>query len=237
MNLTEKLGGALKDFFARHGIILANYSLSDRPSRLGDVVRLKSQGLLQNPAEACQLISALRATSRVEGDIAEVGTASGGSARLIGEYSSGKTIHVFDTFEGLPDPDARDEGFIKGAYKCSFEKVQHYLQGLPVEFHKGLFPGSAALLQNHQFSFVHLDVDLYQSTLDCLKFFYPRLNPGGIIISHDYVISPGVNQAFAEFFADTPETPIELIGYQVMVVKFSQALARAAAAEREQANA
>lgn len=229
MKIKEQVGGAVKNWCAKHGMVLANYAFSDREARLHDVVRLKAQGLLQNPAEACQLISALRATSRVDGDIAEVGTAGGRSARLIGEYSNNKTIHVFDTFEGLPEPGVKDEGFQAGAYRHSLEEVQNYLQGLPVEFHKGLFPESTGTVQNCRFSFVHLDVDLYQSTLDCLKFFYPRLNSGGIIISHDYVCSEGVNLAFAEFFADKPETPIELIGYQAMVVKLSTGLARAAA--------
>ena len=77
------------------------------------------------------------------------------------------------------------------------------------------------MFRNRRFSFVHLDVDLYQSTLDCLNFFYPRLSLGGIIISHDYTTAEGVDLAFDEFFSNKPETPMELIGYQVMVVKFS----------------
>jgi hypothetical protein len=138
----------------------------------------------------------------VQGDIAEVGTSRGGSARLIGEYSSGKTIHVFDTFEGLPEPGPQDPRFSKGEYSCSLGKVQEYLKGLPVEFHKGIFPHSSTNVRNRRFSFVHLDVDLYQSTLDCLNFFYPRLSLGGIIISHDYTTAEGVDLAFDEFFSD-----------------------------------
>jgi hypothetical protein len=121
MRLKEWLGGTLKGWCANHGMVLALYTEGDRKARLQDVVRIKASGrLLQNPAEACQLISALRATKVIDGDIAEVGTAFGGSARLIGEYSGGKKIHVFDTFEGLPEPDVRDAGvFTKGSYACS----------------------------------------------------------------------------------------------------------------------
>ena len=224
MNLRERVGEALKILCANHGMVLARYTDGARKSRLQNVVELRTQGrLLQNPAEGCQLISALQATKNIEGDIAEVGTARGGSARLIGEYSAGKKIHVFDTFEGLPDPGAMDVKFLKGAYAHSLESVKEFLKGLPVEFHKGMFPESGASSKDYRFSFVHLDVDLYQSTLDSLKFFYPRVNPGGIIITHDYITSDGVNRAFEEFFADKPESPIELIGYQGMVVKFSQA--------------
>jgi O-methyltransferase len=222
MRMKQQFGESLKIFFAERGVVMARYTEGDRRTRLSDIAAMRKQGrLLQNPAEGCQLISALRATLQVAGDIAEVGTASGGSARLIGDYSGGKTIHVFDTFAGLPQPGPMDVRFKRGTYASSLDDVRKYLQGLPVEFHQGLFPESAIAVEKCRFSFVHLDVDLYQSTLDGLEFFYSRMNPGGIIISHDYVSAEGVNQAFEEFFADKPETPIELIGYQGMIVKLS----------------
>jgi O-methyltransferase len=223
MEFQSVLGNIAKTWCAKRGMILAKYeSTDDRRALLRCVVQLRSQRrLLQSPAEACQLISALRATSHLDGDIAEVGTAFGGSARLISEYSGNKTIHLCDTFQGLPKPGDLDDKFSEGSYRCSLEDVRQYLQGRRVEFHKGLFPGSATSLQGHRFSFVHLDVDLYQSTLDCLRFFYPRLNPGGIIITHDYSWAAGVDRAFSEFFTDKPEKPIETIGYQAMVVKLS----------------
>ncbi|PIZ94190.1 hypothetical protein COX84_05420 [Candidatus Micrarchaeota archaeon CG_4_10_14_0_2_um_filter_49_7] len=55
----------------------------------------------------------------------------------------------------------------------------------------------------------HIDVDLYQSTVDCLNFFYPRMQAGGVIISHDAHLG-GVNKAFEEFFKDKPEPIIML---------------------------
>ena len=67
---------------------------------------------------------------------------------------------------------------------------------------------------------MHLDVDLYDSTLAGLDFFYPRMVPGGIIISHDFPTLSGVSLAFEEFFADKPSTYIELAGgYQCMAIK------------------
>jgi predicted O-methyltransferase YrrM len=205
-------------------MVLANYASNDRRAILRHVVRLKTEGrLVQSPADACQLVSALRATLHLDGDIAEVGTAAGGSARLISEYCGDKTIHLFDTFEGLPKPGDLDDRFNEGAYRSSLEDVQRYLsiEGRRFEFHKGMFPASATSVQGHRFSFVHLDVDLYQSTLDCLRFFWPRLSTGGIIITHDYSWAAGVDQAFSDFFKDKLEKPIELIGYQAMVVKLS----------------
>jgi len=222
MKMDSLLGDAIKMAGAKWGVIVARFDSEDRRRLLHHWSQLRSQRrLLQSPADSCQLVYALRATSDVKGDIAEVGTAGGGSARLITEYSGDKVVHLFDTFEGLPEPGKLDRRFTAGAYRWSLSNVQEYLKGRRVEFHKGLFPASADGMQNTRFSFVHLDVDLYQSTLDCLKFFYPRMNPGGIIITHDYSWAAGVDRAFTEFFTDKREKPIELIGHQALVTKLS----------------
>ncbi|MFC1707356.1 TylF/MycF/NovP-related O-methyltransferase, partial [Planctomycetota bacterium] len=80
---------------------------------------------------------------------------------------------------------------------------------------------SGALESVDSFSFVNLDVDLYQCTSDALKFFYPRVSRGGMMLSHDYLYTPapGVKQAFDEFFADKPESVIPLWDTQCLVVK------------------
>jgi O-methyltransferase len=217
-----ELADIMKTWCARHGIVLARYHSAERRERLQHFLRLRKDGRLwQNPADACQLVCALQATRGVAGEIAEVGTALGGSARLIAEYAGDRQIHVYDTFEGLPKPGEQDRQFAEGQYETNFDEVKNYLSGLRVSFHKGVFPESAEGMKDVRFSFVHLDVDLYKSTYEALEFFYPRMTAGGILISHDYVSSQGVTQSFADFFKDKPETPIELIGYQAMFVKLS----------------
>ena len=74
-------------------------------------------------------------------------------------------------------------------------------------------------MQDRTFSLVNLDVDTYESTKQCLLFFYNRMSTGGIIISHDYLTAPGVQKAFDEFFSDKPEPVIETAGSQCLVVK------------------
>ena len=69
------------------------------------------------------------------------------------------------------------------------------------------------------FSFVHMDVDLYESTKSCLDFFYPRMSRGGVIISHDYLGSIGVKTAFDEYFKDKPEPVLEVTDSQCLIVK------------------
>jgi len=97
--------------------------------------------------------------------------------------------------------------------------VQSYLQSYyNVLFYPGLFPETSTPVKGKMFSFVHLDVDLYQSMLSSLEFFYPRLSLGGIIIAHDYQY-PGVRRAFVEFFGDQSDGVIELSSNQCMVIK------------------
>jgi hypothetical protein len=172
--------------------------------------------------EAYVVHSGVVATSKIRGDIAEVGVFRGGTARVICEAKGDRPLHLFDTFEGLPEPGAADSAFQKGQYACSLESVRAYLSPFPdVRFYKGYFPATGEAVKDRRFSFVHLDVDLYASTLQALEFFYPRMEPGAIVISHDYVEFAGVRNAFDEFFERKPEPVVELSGNQCLAVKLA----------------
>jgi hypothetical protein len=173
--------------------------------------------------EMFNVYSLARAQTRRPGAFAEVGVYRGASAKLICEAKGDKTLHLFDTFEGLPQPGEHDRGIhAKGQYACSLESVQAYLQDYRgVEYHPGVFPASAAGVEETSYAFAHFDVDLYDGTFACLEYFYPRLVPGGILISHDYDLLAGVGKAFHEFFADKPEAIIELPTTQCMVIKLA----------------
>jgi hypothetical protein len=176
---------------------------------------------LQTAYEAYMVYSIAKAYSQQPGEIAEVGVFQGASARMICEVKGDKPLHLFDTFEGLPTAASQDgKVHAPKQYPCSLESVRAYLNDYPnVHFYKGEFPATTVDLKETKFCFVHLDVDLYASTLSCLKYFYPRMTPGGVILSHDYSILAGVKQAFEEFLADKPERPIELPSTQCMLIK------------------
>lgn len=171
--------------------------------------------------EACQLFALAEAAVKIEGDMAEVGTYNGGSAKIICEVKGDTPLHLFDTFQGIPEVEEIDEGlFAVGMYAASLETVRNYLKDYQnVFFYKGIFPATATPVEGKTFSFVHLDVDTYKSTLSCLEFFYPRMKRGGIILSHDYLNAAGVTKAFDEFFEKKPEPVIMLTGRQCLTVK------------------
>lgn len=173
--------------------------------------------------EMCNIYLFVKKAAKIPGDIAEVGVYRGGSARIICEAKGDKPLHLFDTFSGLPAPDDSVDVLAEGEMKdTSLEQVMSSLASYPnVFFYKGLFPQTAGPVRDHTFSFVHLDTDLYKSTKDCLEFFYDKMNPGGIILTHDYnsIDTPGVRKAFDEFFVDKPETIVELWDSQCLIVK------------------
>ena len=175
--------------------------------------------------EAIQIYKYVRRTEKIDGDIVEVGVYRGGSAKLICEAnrvgSRQREVYLFDTFEGLPEPTKEDSGkFTKGQFSSTLEQVEKYLLEYQfVKIYKGLFPTTAESIKDKHFSFVHLDVDLYQETLNSLRFLYPRMTRGGVIISHNYTDTPGVKKAFDEFLLANPEILIELGDSQCMIVK------------------
>jgi O-methyltransferase len=222
--VARMLGGVPERFFisaiSRAQVFLLARHKEPRAVRLVRQARRQRRCLLT--AYECFTVHSLaKAHSRLPGDFAEVGCFQGASTRLICEAKGDTTLHVFDTFEGLPKSTVADRWIHdEGQYACSLDSVSDYLRNYKnVHFYKGRFPATADPVADRTFSFVHCDVDLYESTLGCLEFFYPRLRPGGVLLSHDYSVLAGVKTAFAEFLADKPETPIELPSTQCMIIK------------------
>lgn len=189
-------------------------------------------GLLYDVKERCNmandekftLYSSMKAVAGLNGEIAEVGVYKGGSARILCEYKGSKEIHLFDTFKGLPKETVVKDDLVKAGWlsDVDVDDVRNYLSLYHNVFiYPGLFPGTADQIKGKEFCLVHLDTDIFQGTIEGLKFFWPRMVRGGRIICHDYnnVDCPGVKRAFQEFFKDHPEMIIDIADTQAMLVK------------------
>jgi O-methyltransferase len=171
------------------------------------------------------LYQCARQAAGIPGDAAEVGVYRGGTARLISKTiePAGRALHLFDTFAGMPEVRADKDIHHAGDFDdTSIERVRAYLADCTnLHFYQGIFPHTSAPLADHSFAFVHIDVDIYQSVLDCCVFFYPRVPSGGIMIFDDYgfVSCPGAKQAVDMFLEDKPEVPLYLPTGQCMVVR------------------
>jgi len=218
-NILSKIA---KYTISRQRIVVIHYNDQYRRKIIDLIngIKMKTEMVL-GINEAYSIYMAVEKTKKILGEIAEVGVYKGGSAKLICEAKGEKPLHLFDTFEGIPKIGSIDSSsFYTGQYASSLEDVKDFLKNYDkVYFYKGMFPATSDPIKNKDFSFVHLDVDTYESTLNCLKFFYPRMMKGGIIISHDYINSDGVRKAFDEFFEDKIEPVIELSGSQCLIAK------------------
>jgi len=177
------------------------------------------------PYDAYLIYSIAKTQEKLDGDMAEVGVYQGGSAKLICEAKGKRNLYLFDTFEGLPDVSDVDTHFGKKFWnKNQFNNttensVKKFLSDYKnIKILKGIFPDSANPIQEKKFSFVHLDADLYRSTIDCLRYFYPRLINGGIILIHDFH-TDGIKKAITEFSSENNMHIIDLSGTQGLLLK------------------
>ncbi len=178
------------------------------------------------------LSTVLHRIKGLNGDIAECGCLWGLSAYMISRHMQlfagsfdGSGFHIFDSFEGLSEPLELDrqgaEGRVKssmrkGHFAASLDIVARNLAAFPgIKYYRGWIPSRFHEVQTHKFKFLNLDVDLYEPTRDSIMFFYPRLVPGGIIISDDYNW-PGCREAMRECSAK--------FGYEIELTDTDQAI-------------
>jgi O-methyltransferase len=146
------------------------------------------------------IVELFRLKPEVEGVIVEAGCYKGGSTAKISLAASilGRDLVVFDSFEGLPENQEPHDSsllghsikgwFDRGNFAGALEEVRHNVETYgdirPVRFVKGWFddtmPGFTETI-----CAAYLDVDLAASTRTCLKYLYPRLAPGGLLMSQD----------------------------------------------------
>ncbi len=159
------------------------------------------------------------AKKKIEGAIAELGVYKGESSFLLKVMAPERDLYLFDTWEGFPETDLRLETGEAATYTAKnfsdvdFEAVKDLFSDYDnVHFIKGYFPESLKDFNpDIRFAFVSLDADLYNPTISGLRYFYPRLNKGGIIIIHDYNHKwEGLMKAVDEFLEEVDETPIAI---------------------------
>lgn len=141
--------------------------------------------------------------------VAEGGVFQGEFAKEINGCFPDLTLHLFDTFEGFDERDIE----VETAHNFSKEKAHHFnitseelVRGkLPhpekIVFHKGYFPETTQGVTEQSFLFVNLDFDLYNPTIEGLRFFYPRMVKYGIILVDDYFLPGylGIPNAISDF--------------------------------------
>lgn len=182
------------------GRLLPKQRIVPTPARLADSV-LPEQELSNDYVRLATLELLCRRLERVPGAAAELGVYKGFFARCINLLLPERRLYLFDSFEGF-DPEAgASEAFQAAHANTAVGKV---LAIMPhperVTVKPGFFPGSLNGLEE-KFCLVSLDVDFERTTLDGLRYFWPRLEKGGYLLLHDWGSPslPGVAQALKAY--------------------------------------
>lgn len=170
---------------------LADSSVPDRDLQ-NDYVRLATLELL------------CRRLADVPGAAAELGVYRGFFARCINFSLPKRRLYLFDSFQGFAEDACASDSFQAAHQNTQVEKVldiMPYPENITVK--PGFFPESLDGLEE-RFCLVSLDVDFYQTTLDGLRYFWPRLERGGYLMLHDWGSPklPGVAKALADYEAE-----------------------------------
>lgn len=157
-----------------------------------------------------------------QGNILEVGVYQGGSALHLANSSPGRQVFACDSFTGFARLDktldhAFDEQMFKNTSKEAVERM-FSASGRPIRVIAGFFPQSCAAVDLGRLSFVHLDVDVFEATLDALNYVSGKMMDRSLIVLDDYNrTADGVNRAIDSFLTKNS-------GWQVLPLFPSQAL-------------
>lgn len=149
----------------------------------------------------------------VKGDFVETGVFTGGMTILMYKVLDKfgymmphkKKIYACDSFEGLPSPGLNDpEKDAKGKFSAGLETVkqnfnQYNVPEEAITIIPGWFNISLSKANIKSISFLRLDGDFYESTLDALNALYPKVSIGGLIYVDDYYSFQGCKKAVDEY--------------------------------------
>jgi len=139
-----------------------------------------------------------------KGEVVECGVYKGVTAYQI-QKITGKTVHLFDSFEGISPRTEADAQYPEqigtgaGSLVFPLGKVQENLGTKFFKYYPGWIPQARQFekVKDLKFSFVHIDLDVEEPTRASFDFFYPRMVTGGIMICDDYgfIQWPGAKKA------------------------------------------
>lgn len=134
-------------------------------------------------------------TSKLEGAFIEVGVWRGGSGVLIANKAHKlgikEKVYLCDTFEGVVKAGENDTDYKGGEHSdTSIQTVESLAKKFKLKniiIQKGVFPEDTGdQIQDKNFRFCHLDVDVYDSVKDIFKWVWPKMVNGGVVVFDDY---------------------------------------------------
>jgi hypothetical protein len=202
-----------------------------------DIIRAVRPRTMTAPEKLFALIVATRYVTdhAIPGAVVECGVWRGGSMQavartLLARGVLDRDLHLFDTFEGMPPPTARDrrpDGKLASELLASRPRTQKVWAvagledvragmaetGYPAErvhLHRGRVEDTLPSQAPDEIALLRLDTDWHQSTKHELEHLYHRVPSGGIVIFDDYGFWQGAREAVDEFL-DRTRAPVLLV--------------------------
>ena len=179
----------LKNMYELACSISGVYDLRSPPGSRGKKEQLRHIG----PVEMMFLVNHLYVLSSfdIPGSVLECGASHGYSSCVLSHACAflNRNLIIADSFEGLPPTRADEPFFATGDYAASLESVSESLANLGrpevCTLVKGYFCDS---LRNftHDLCCLWMDVDLYESAQDVLGHVFDKINPAGVIFTHEF---------------------------------------------------
>lgn len=201
--------------------LIGRFDLDDRLDALLSKVRPFTMVADAKLVDLARQVVAVLAMN-IPGDFVECGVWRGGAAFLIADILrqagvTGRKVWLFDSFEGLPAPEAidgqaaleyaRDTHSPRYRNNCqvSLEDVQDVAARLGLtphtEFVKGWFEHTLPACRNRvgTIAILRIDADWYSSVKSCLDNLYDQVADGGFVLFDDYYAYDGCALAVHEF--------------------------------------
>ncbi len=142
--------------------------------------------------------------AKLDGLYLEFGVFSGKTINLIANARPSETVYGFDSFEGLPE-------FWRDGYKPGHFHTNDTLPKVSknVELIKGWFSDTLPDFINSKkrnIAFLHIDCDLYSSTVDIFKALHPYIKEDTIIVFDEYFNYVGWRDGEFKAFKEYTET-------------------------------
>lgn len=145
-------------------------------------------------------------------NFAECGVYAGMSMLFTADKCNQRFIGI-DSFEGVSAKTEFDTDYfdtVKLDLDMKYSLIT--LGGIDnTEIYKGWIPEVFNKIDNLQYSYVHIDVDMYEPTRDSISYFWDKICVGGVLICDDYgsYKTIGARKAMNDFFnrSDILELP------------------------------
>ena len=205
-------------------------------NKFRDVHNIAKRYSLVDEYRMYELYELAKQSASLNGAFLEVGVWQGGTSAIIqkaiddccSENEQPRFV-IADTFEGVVKAGSpKDTNYRGGEHSdATIENVKKLFSSANLKLPEilvGIFPDDHPEFELDRISFVHLDVDAYESTKDIVEWSLPRLIPYAILVFDDYGFRgcEGVTRYVNEFISKNKHSFVmlhNLNGHAVLIKK------------------